>query len=496
MSIDAKGKRYCDECGNSIDKAHKIYHGKEYCGTCYARLFKAIPCSRCRANVRVHRNATDEPVCALCEAVKRTCIRCEKSVPRASKIVDGKPVCPSCAPYFSVPAICPHCERESIRLAALPSAGIKEKICQSCRNRHTHATCGVCRKHRKVAHSSPDGGSLCSACYDDPNVSHACPDCGVGVPGSGKSRCRGCANFVALGREISLTCAIFSHQWVATLWRRFGLWLHAKDPHSPKLLLLVRAHQRFFEEIDCAFPTALDLTEVSLLHLFGVKRLRAHLLPTRFLAEQMGVHIAEDAKRDAAEHARIAELIALGKRKTWGELMRSYYVALIDANLSARSVRMYLSTAQSFASSVELANAPWTTPQIERYLKANPGSRNNLSRFVSFCRQSQQWNVSMPSKAGQIFPLKDPLRTVAKLSDLMKAAESVGVENASITMLATILAAALGVAKATIVKAVTQSFTETGGAVSIQFSRETVHLPESLEPYAKALMSKLGSGAV
>jgi hypothetical protein len=494
MSTDAKGTRYCDECGNGIVKAHKIYHSSEYCGSCYARLFKAVACSRCSASVRVHRNATGDPVCTRCTAAERTCIRCEKSVPRASKIVDGKPVCPSCAPYFTEPAICPHCERESIRLAALPSAGIKEKICQSCRNRHTHATCGVCRKYRKVAHSSPDGEPLCSACFDDPNVTHACPDCGVAVPGSGNSRCRSCANHVALEREISLTCAIFAHDWVATLWRRFGLWLHAKDPHSPKLLSLVRTHQRFFEEIDCAFPAALDLTGVSLLHLFGVQRLRTHLLPTRFIAEQLGVHIADDAKRDAAEHARIADLLALCKRESWGQLMRSYYAALIDGNLSARSVRMYLSTAHSFARYVGLSDSAWAAAQIERYVKANPGSRNNLSRFVSFCRQNQSWDVMMPTKAGQLLPLKDPLKTVLKLSDLLEAVEAAGMESTSTTVLTAILAAALGVTKAMIAKAKPQVFAETGTSISIRLGEEIVILPESLLPYARALMSRRAAG--
>lgn len=217
------------------------------------------------------------------------------------------------------------------------------------------------------------------------------------------------------------------------------------------------------------------------------------MLPTRFLAEQLGLRITDDAKRDSAEHARVSELMSLGKREAWGELLRAYYNALIDANLSARSVRMYVSTAQSFARAVNIADAAWSRLQIERYIKANPGSRNNLSRFVSFCRQNRQWDVSMPSKASQLMALKDPLKTVSKLSDLLKAAEAVGLENTSITNLATIIATALGVNANTIAKASPQSFADTGTGISIQMARETVSLPESLQPYAEVLRSKLAA---
>jgi hypothetical protein len=285
---------------------------------------------------------------------------------------------------------------------------------------------------------------------------------------------------------------VFNHEWVATLWRRFCFWLYSKDQHSPKLLSLVRTHQRFFEQIDGAFATPLDMTDVSLLHLFGVSRLRAHLLPTRFLADQLGVNVTDEAKLDAAEHARIADLLAGMKHEPWSGVMRSYYASLGRSNLSARSVRMYLSTAQSFARSIDLADMPWTMKQLELFVKANPGSRNNLSRFISFCRQSRHWDVAMPSKAMPITPLKDPLSTVSKLAALLAATEAAGVANASTTTLVTILARSLGVAKTAILAAVPQSFTETSAGISIQLGRENVVLPEILQPYARALMSKLG----
>jgi hypothetical protein len=75
----------------------------------------------------------------------------------------------------------------------------------------------------------------------------------------------------------------------------------------------------------------------------------------------------------------------------------------------------------------------------------------------------------------------------------VQAAEAAGVENASVTTLVAILATALGVAKAAIMKTAPHSFIQSHAGISIELARETVMLPASLQPYAKALMLKLNA---
>lgn len=240
MGIDKKGVRFCDECGRGIAKAHKIHKSHEYCDTCYPRVFPSVPCSQCGESARPHRNDPQPPVCTACEIAQRKCIRCEKSVPRAALVLDGKAVCPSCVPYFREPAACAHCDRKTTRLSSAPSHGITEKICESCRNKLTHATCGGCGKYRKVAQRS-ELGARCVRCVDNPEVEHACPDCGSAVHGAGKSRCRSCANKIAMMRELNLTSAIFRNEWVAILWTRFGIWLHGQNAAKANLISLLRS---------------------------------------------------------------------------------------------------------------------------------------------------------------------------------------------------------------------------------------------------------------
>lgn len=336
---------------------------------------------------------------------------------------------------------------------------------------------------------------MCAACSEDPTIFHLCPDCGVSVPGGGNSRCRACSNKVALRKELELSAAIYTHEWVATLWRRFGDWLYAQKGSAPNLIKVLRSHQIYFERIDAAFPSVLDLNETSLLRLFGTAMLRLHLLPTRFIAEQLDIRVSEDAKQDAAERARIEDLLQVCKGRTWGIHLQDYLSALDSAGLSLRSLRMYLSTAIQFATDVGLADGPWTQPQMEKFLSRHPGARNNLSRFVSFCRQSKDWDVGMPSKGSLIKPLKDPVKSKLKLEKLIAKANMSEPSAAERHVVEQILATALGMS----LKALrTLSLTDlhvTEKGMTLTSNREKIVLPDELLPYGRRLYECLQAGS-
>lgn len=488
MGIDKKVGRYCDGCGEPMTKAHKIHRTGEYCGSCYSRIFPRVTCSKCGNSAHPHRNDPSPPLCRKCAAADRKCIRCENPVPRAGLLFEGKAVCPSCVPYFREQQSCAHCQKESSRLSILPSAGITEKICESCRNRLTHATCSVCRKYRKVASESAEMGPRCINCTVDPAISHLCPDCGKTVAGNGKSRCRSCANKLALDREANLTAAVFTHEWAATLWRQFGLWLHGQQGGSPKLIAQIRSHQIYFERLDATFASALDLTGHTLLRLFGAAGLRSHLLPTRFIEQQLGVFVPAEAKVESSERERINELVRAVKSEPWKDVVMAYLTDLDNKGLSLRSIRMYLSTACQFARSVKFVGAEWTQGQIESFLNKKPGARNNLSRFVSFCRESMQWNVSMPSKGQVVAPIKDPLKSAERLAALVAKVESVGLENIKRSVVEQIIATALGVSKREIENLSAAQLQVMPDGVLLSLVKEDLYLPSELEPYGRRLL--------
>lgn len=486
MSIDPKFGRYCDGCGKLISTAHKIHLGSEYCGGCYKRLFQAAACVRCNSLTIAHKNEM-EPVCAVCTASMRTCLRCEKPVPRAGLMINERPICPSCVPYFKEPQQCARCERVTSRLSTMPSAGIFEKICDSCRNRHTHATCSVCRKYRKVGSRLENSAALCTDCVRDSTATHACPDCKTLLPGLGKSRCRACLNRIAVEREVKLTATLFRQEWVAILWSRFATWMHARSPANPKLLGMIQRHQPFFERIDAGFASAMELTGAVLLQMFGTAALRRHPLPTAFLAEQLDIHVDSSDKEDVAEFSRINELLISAKGEPWCELLHVYHRALMTCEVSLRSVRMYLSSAAHFCASAKIGSEAWVGGALERYLDAKPGARNNLSRFVSFCRQTQGWAVHMPAKGILVRPLPNPVCSARKLRDLIHKANSTGMENAPRDVLVAILAEALGFTRATVASSTANDFRVTTDAVVYCCGQERIRIPQELEPYARRL---------
>lgn len=152
---------------------------------------------------------------------------------------------------------------------------------------------------------------------------------------------------------------------------------------------------------------------------------------------------------------------------------------------------MYISTANQFAESVRLERQAWTAGQIERFLASWPARRNNLSGFVSFCRQSQKWDVTLPAKGAEIAPVRNPLAVVSKLTKLITKVDVTGIEQADKKVLEKILAAALGI-PVRMVKAMSIdqiNIEETGVVFSL--AEKEVLLPPELEPYGRRLASYL-----
>ncbi len=487
MGTDPKFGRFCDECGATFAKAHKVHEGQEYCTTCYARVFKPADCEICGSRVRAHRNAQSPIHCRKCQAAARTCIRCEKPVPRAGILMPNGAVCPSCVPYFKEPEHCAQCHRSTTRLSAMPSMGVHEKICDSCRNRYTHKTCSACGKYRKVVDTG-DGRCICERCVKSPAATHPCPTCSVAVPGTGASRCRGCVNRESVLREVTLTQHVFSNQWTREAWLHFADWLLARGPENPKVLAQLRAQQPLFERLDAAFASSNEVREPALLQAVGSGLLRTHLLGMQFLESHFGIVVSNAARAESSDQERINEILNSARHETWFQVLASYHEHLSASALSIRTRRMYLSTAKSYLQAYGPQDLPWRAGDLERYLNANPGARNSLGGFVRFCRQKFNWEVFMPGQGRRLEPLGDAVEAVMKLAGLLAEVDEMGLSNVNRKTVIDILSTALGLSSERMRELTADNLAVSAeGSITLNVGAELVAIPEELAPFALRL---------
>lgn len=399
MTETQNSLRRCDNCGSLSKKFSRIYKGQNYCSTCYSVEFLRVTCSTCGAAARAHRRSSAPALCGACSRADRVCVRCEKPTPRAGLRVSGESVaCPSCAPYYREKGVCSCCGQRSSRLLKGDNHNLIGRVCLSCLNRFTHATCFHCGRYRRKAGELDSGRSYCSDCGRIGGVTHLCPGCGTLERGKGLGRCRACLNRERLPREARFLQLSLSREWVGVAVSRFAHWLVERDASSAALPSVFAAHSGFFERLDTAFSKEDDLTEQGLLDLFSVAGLRKHLLPMEFLSLVYGVSLSLDAKCKHTEGLRIEEIMRKVKSMTWAQEMASYQRWLADSSCSLRTQRLYLSTAVGLLRSSQIGSmGELTNNTIQRYLLKFPGLRNNLGALVRFLLLNGQ-EISLPER--------------------------------------------------------------------------------------------------
>lgn len=443
MSIDAKGQRYCDECGRTIVNAHRLHKGAEYCSSCYPRVFIPLPCARCARPTRTHRHATTEPICRQCERATWKCLRCERPVRgKAARLVDGRPVCGSCGPYFLQPEPCAWCGVESVHLSRAPRLGIEDKICNACRNKLTHRSCGTCRRYRPVAGLLPNGKPHCEACTPGAEQVHACPGCGTMLAGSGQGRCTGCLNRERIERDAAVQALALEREWARIAYAQFGQWLLAQQAEKPNLAKTFAAHFPFFAHLDSAISDVRTIQGDGLLQHLSVAELRKHVLSVRFLETHAGVALDEDAKQAQVERSRITEKLIAARHMPAGPLLKQYVSWLERQGTPTRTIRLYLSAASLLCQTEELAEGrPCSEEQLQGFLRKHPGTRASLFRWLTFCRATLGWDLKMPAPTSR---KSRPPRTVRDLATLLVKIDAVGLDNAPPMLLQRAVAKAFG----------------------------------------------------
>lgn len=424
MSFDLKGRRYCDGCGRLIAVAHRIDGREEFCRSCYKREFVTRHCV-CGNSLRARKTLAGPFTCRACATNSRTCVRCDRPVPRAGRRVGDGVVCPSCRPFYAPAQACESCgERSS---ALFRTAGDPEALrrCPKCHAADTHATCKHCGRYRPVMGRDGDGRAYCSPCGPESNASHPCTGCGREVPGGGTGSCRGCLNQRALEREVALQALTLSRvdckQWIAG----FADWLHERAPEDPGLVQDFGRHVEFFVRLDTLLDDQEACTPDWLLANVPVRELRAHLQVTRYLEERGGIALTARAKQDAIERDRIADVLRHASAAPFRTVFDAFAAKLVERGCALATQRQYLATALAFCQAAQVADGGWSPDALATYLAAHPGQRLNLGVFVRFCQTHYGWRVEgLPPAAGESQPSRSGLRFRAALAKVQEQGDA------------------------------------------------------------------------
>lgn len=420
-----KAAHHCDECGGRMSKAHRIHQGRAICSVCYPRLFKPRPCAKCGSPARVLAQ-DPEPICRACEKASRTCLRCARPVPRAGLMFNGKPVCPSCAPYFRQAKPCPRCEKPSTRLSRVVGL-TDEAVCDACRRKLTCATCSVCGKHRERHALTPEGKPLCKRCASEPNASHPCPDCGTAVGGSGTNPCMPCQMIRTLRRKADVLVAMYRHPESRRVFLDFVGWVIARKATGKALGPLPRYADNL-RRIDQALQDGEVLQSRHVTDVLSTEEIRRAGLFAMFLSEQGLLVDSARTRTDSSDVRRIRNSLREAEKGPWANLMRQYADELGSAEkgLRLRTQRIYLRAALEFLRSSGADAARELTPEhVRKFLRSRPGHRASLYLCLTFLTKRTGRSLPLPKKnQRQGRTMKSRADAVVKLLKAMRQAES------------------------------------------------------------------------
>jgi hypothetical protein len=407
----------CDECGQKIAKAHRIYKRHRYCAICYARVFKRRICPKC-GNFSRLPESDPAAICRKCEN-NRPCIRCGKVSYAIGKITIYGPVCNACSTYFRMPEPCEVCGVLSSTLTRLSRLGYDRRVCPKCA-RADYGTCQSCSRNRRLL-ETPDGRMLCKTCLEKGEVT--CPKCQEPMPAGYGRECRQCYWRGLLEKRIQMDCAAFSLPWMAMHFEAFSHWLMVLVGVH-KAALTIHRYLPFFTEVERNWKGFPEFA-VLLAH-FGTAKLRRVLLPMRWM-EEAGLVVPDVmAKAADSERRRIAvilEQFAKGMKER--TLLEGYYRALMDnmnsGKMRLRSVRLALSPAAALLRKAgEIDRIPPNQGVLDIYLAKIPGQRAAISGFVRYLREVHGVKVALPKANPRRVQRQRRKKLEAELLALMK----------------------------------------------------------------------------
>lgn len=466
----------CDECGGVIVHAHRLEAGKAYCGRCYARVFVSKPCVKCGKSARVHRYR-EAPLCRTCVRAGEVCLRCAKAiVGKAGRRIQGKPVCPSCAPHFRELRRCPECGRESKRLSRIPSRGIDIPVCDRCRGAVLAGECSICGKICQPVGGQGAERTVCRSCAF-PDL-HGCDQCGAPMPGAKSGICRACSHDAKVERRVRADVQLLEQTWVRDLFLRFCSW----DGFSRKFQRVLRridVYAEFFRRIDTNCRDPSRLTQDRLFEMFGAEGLRRCFQALSFLVAEAGLVWDPSKQKDLVETRRVATLLATHEGRAWINDLRNYYAALrarTDRPLKLRTIRGYVIAAAGLlhVAHVDAASTLEET-HIRRYLARHRGQAASITPFLAYLEETYGTAISRPAVRKSPVSVRDR-HLVARARMLLRSLDSSTGTRQRRAIVATLIADLNGVPLEHVLALRGTDAVRSGGAVSLWRGKGRVEL--------------------
>lgn len=387
-----------------MPKAHAVFEGTAYCGTCYKREFRPVPCSECGKTTRTPGGVTPA-LCKTCRTTGRLCPRCGKQFRHAGATVPAGAVCPTCARYCREPKTCPLCGRESYHLARDFTLGFLEPVCERCRRKH-HITCPVCGKHRKPAGRNGAGLTVCRQCLEQGDAPFICPQCGREGTRHSSSRCEACYWEGRLASALRFSATLPDDGWARESFPAFMRELAAQVGPMKAFRNLGR-YEEFFREIWYISPDTRHLSASLLTGLYGREGLRRMALPFGYMLKS-GILRAEPeyAVRQAGERVSQQRVLQKGEGRWYAGLLTDFHKHLEALReryrawgwtdnrerFSPRTVTMDLRSAVKFLENLGpdiMSTTQLSQDHLDCFLAFCPGHRDGLRRFVTFLNSSR-----------------------------------------------------------------------------------------------------------
>ena len=366
-------------------------------------------CQDCAKRTRF-RNSDGQPVCRSCAIKGRTCLRCDKPLPKASMTLKEGALCWPCSLHYHEPKPCPVCGQMSLHLARDNKLGFTEQpVCDQCR-RKGHINCKVCGKHRRPAGTLEDGRVVCKSCLERGDKPFVCSVCGKEGKPHSKTVCQPCYWRKVADKRFRDSLAMFSRDWTKDAFQKFYSDLIQRQVSIKVATTSLERYFLFFAKLDASFSSPREITAESMIAAFGAEGMRRHSIPYGFLIKEKFVPALDrEALEESSERRRQMLLVERAKDAWYGPVLERFWHQLekIGERYSSRgwkgkkrrfvprTITTDLRSASVFLVSLTEIQKVTSLQEVrqdhlDRFLADHEGYRTGISAFLRYLDRNEK----------------------------------------------------------------------------------------------------------